>query len=57
MSAARDALATEVVFAWTTKSDSECWTRASGVNTASESVASCASALFWLARILITWSV
>ena len=57
MSVARAALATEVVFAWTTKSDSWFLAFASGASTASESVASCASTLFWWARIWSTLSV
>ena len=40
MSAARAALATDVVFAWTTKSASWCLALASGASTVSESVAS-----------------
>ena len=57
MSAARAALATEVVFACVTKSASAFRCRASGASTVSESVASWASCRFWLARIFSTWSV
>ena len=57
MSAAREALATDVVFAWTTKSASWCLALASGASTASDSVASRASTLFWCARTCRTLSV
>ncbi len=57
ISAARWALATETVFAWVTKPEICRRSRASGERTASELVASWASARFWPARILSTLSV
>ena len=57
MSLARAALATDVVFAFWMNPAICRRTFASGASTASESVASWASCLFWRARILMTLSV
>ena len=57
MSSRRSALASATVFAWTMKSETRSFSRASGASTASESDASWPSTRFWRARILSARSV